>query len=172
MSETRTGSVTLKGNPVELKGKELKAGDAAPDFKLQATDKSEVTLGSSAGKTRILATIPSLDTPVCHAETKKFNEQVSELPNGAVLVASMDLPFGQKRWCGAEGVESVKTVSAHRCTKFGEDYGTLIVGGPLDRCLCRAVFVIGPDDKIKHVEYVHEIAEHPNYDAVLAAAKS
>ncbi|MDA0832504.1 MAG: thiol peroxidase [Planctomycetota bacterium] len=164
-------SITLKGNPVTIKGNELKVGDAAPDFSLQSTALADVKLGDGAGKTRIIATIPSLDTPVCHAETKKFNEQAGSLPNVEILVVSMDLPFGQKRWCGAEGVEAVKTLSAHRCSKFGEDYGVLISGGPLDRCLARAIFVVDGDGKIKHVEYCKEIAEHPNYDAVLAAAK-
>ncbi len=172
MTETRSGSVTLKGNPVQLAGKALNVGDAAPDFSLQANDMSEVTLASGAGKVRILATIPSLDTPVCHAETKQFNDHVKDLPNVEVLVASMDLPFGQKRWCGAEGVDKVHTLSAHRSNKFGEDYGVLICGGPLDRCLCRAIFVIDEKNKIKHVEYVSEIAEHPNYDAVLAAVRA
>ncbi len=167
-----TAAVTLKGNPVELAGTELKAGDAAPDFTLQANDLSEDNLARGAGKVRILATIPSLDTPVCAAETKKFNDEVKGLDGVEVLVVSMDLPFGQKRWCGAEGVDNVQSVSAHRCTKFGEDYGTLIKGGPLDRCLCRAIFVIDGDNQIKHVEYVGEIAEHPDYDAAIAAAKS
>lgn len=171
MADIRTGAVTLKGNPVSLAGPALQAGSAAPEFKLQGLDLADVTLASSAGKTRIIATIPSLDTPTCHAETKKFNEQAGSLPNVQVLVVSMDLPFGQKRWCGAEGVENVKTLSAHRCTKFGEDYGVLISGGPLDRCLARAVFVVDPSGKLKHVEYVKEIADHPNYDAALAAAK-
>ena len=164
-------TVTLKGNAVELAGKELKVGDTAPEFCLQNTGLEDVTLASSAGKTRIIATIPSLDTPVCHEETKKFNDHVKGLDNVAVLVVSMDLPFGQKRWCGSEGVENVATLSAHRCSKFGEDYGVLIKGGPLDRCLCRAIFVVDGDGKIKYVEYVGEITEHPNYDAALAAAK-
>ncbi len=165
-------SITLKGNPVQIKGNELKAGDQAPDFALQAITLAEVKLSDGTGKTRIIATIPSLDTPVCHAETKKFNEQAGALPNTEILVVSMDLPFGQKRWCGAEGVEAVKTLSAHRCTKFGEDYGVLISGGALDRCLARAIFVVDGNGKLKHVEYVKEIAEHPNYDAALAAAKA
>jgi len=172
MADTRAGATKLKGNPVDLLGPELKAGDAAPEFKLQATDLSEVTLESGAGKTRIIATVPSLDTPVCAEEAKKFNDHVKEMADVEVLVASMDLPFGQKRFCGSEGVENVKTVSAHRCTGFGERYGVLIAGGPLERCLARAIFVIGGDNKIKHVEYVGEIAEHPNYDAALAAAKA
>jgi thiol peroxidase len=171
MADIRKGAVTLKGGPVDLAGPKLKAGDAAPDFTLQSADLKDVTLASSAGKPRIIAAIPSLDTPTCHKETKLFNDKVKGIPNVQVLVVSMDLPFGQKRWCGAEGVENVTTLSAHRCTKFGEDYGVLIKGGPLDRCLARAIFVIGADNKLKHVEYVSEIANEPNYDAALAAAK-
>jgi thiol peroxidase len=172
MAETRTGSVTLKGNPVTLAGSELKVGQAAPDFKLQDNGLQEVTLASSAGKTRVIAAIPSLDTPVCALETKRFNDEIKNLPNIEVLVVSMDLPFGQKRWCGAEGVQNIKTLSAHRCTKFGEDYGVLIQGGGLDRCFCRAIFVVDGQGTLKHVEYVKEIAEHPNYEAVIAAAKA
>lgn len=171
MSEVRSGAVTLKGNPVDLAGAALTAGSAAPDFLLQNTGLEDVTLQNSAGKTRIIATIPSLDTSVCHEETRRFNEQAAGLTDTDILVVSMDLPFGQKRWCGAEGVENVTTLSAHRCTKFGEDYGVLIKGGPLDRCLARAIFVVGADGTLKHVEYVSEIAEHPNYDAAIAAAK-
>lgn len=171
MADTRTGAVTLKGNPVALAGRALKVGDTAPDFSLQNSALAEVKLSDFKGKSVIIATIPSLDTPVCHQETKNFNDSAKTLANVQVLVTSMDLPFGQKRWCGAEGVENVTTLSAHRCSKFGEDYGVLISGGPLDRCLARAIFVVDPSGKIKHVEYVKEIAEHPNYDAALAAAK-
>jgi thioredoxin-dependent peroxiredoxin len=172
MAETRTGAVTLKGNPVNLAGKALKTGDTAPEFKLQNIALGDVPLSGSAGKTRIVATVPSLDTPTCDVETRKFNEKAAALPNTEVLVVSMDLPFAQKRWCGAAGIDKVSTLSAHRCSQFGEDYGVLIQGGPLDRCLARAVFVIGGDGKLKHVEYVSEIAAEPNYDAALAAAKS
>ena len=171
MSDVRNDAVTLKGNPVGLAGAALAVGAKAPEFSLQNNGLQEVTLASSNGKVRIIATIPSLDTPVCHAETKKFNDQAAELPNVEILVVSMDLPFGQKRWCGAENVDKVQALSAHRCTKFGEDYGVLIKGGPLDRCLCRAVFVIDTDGTVKYAEYCKEIAEHPNYEAVLAAAK-
>lgn len=167
----RTGAVTLKGNPVDLKGRALQVGEAAPDFCLRDNGLGDVSLAASAGKTRILVTLPSLDTSVCHAETKRFNDEAKQLANTEVLVISMDLPFGQKRWCGSEGVETVKTLSAHRCTDFGYDYGVLIAGGPLDRCLARAVFVVDPAGKITHVEYCQEIAEHPNYEAILAAAK-
>lgn len=168
----RVAATTLKGNPVDLKGRALKIGDDAPDFKLQDNALGDVTLASSEGKTRIIATIPSLDTSVCHAETKRFNDEAKGLANIEILVVSMDLPFGAKRWCGAEGVENVKTLSAHRCTDFGNDYGVLISGGPLDRCLARAIFVVNPTGKVTYAEYVKEIAEHPNYDAALLAAKS
>jgi thiol peroxidase len=163
--------VTLKGNPVQLSGTELKAGQKAPDFKLQSNALEEVTLADSKGKTRIIATVPSLDTAVCHAETKRFNDEAAKLSGVQVYCVSTDLPFGQKRWCGAENVENVACLSDHRDVSFGKAYGVLINGGKLDRCLARAVFVIGPDDAIRHVEYCPEIAEHPNYDAVLAAAK-
>jgi thiol peroxidase len=171
MKMKRTGAVTLKGNPVDLKGRALNVGDAAPDFSLQDNGLQEVSLASSAGKVRIIATVPSLDTPVCALETKRFNDEAKNLANVEVLVVSMDLPFGMKRWCGAEGVQNVKTVSAHRCTDFGSDYGVLIAGGPLDRCLARALFVVDAAGKVTYAEYVKEIAEHPNYEAALAAAK-
>ena len=168
----RTGATTLKGGPQDLKGRALRVGDDAPDFKLQDNGLAEITLASSAGKTRIIATIPSLDTPVCHAETKRFNDEAKKHSDIEVLVVSMDLPFGAKRWCGAEGVDTVKTLSAHRCPDFGNDYGVLISGGPLDRCFSRAIFVVNPAGKVTYVEYVGEIADHPNYEAALAAAKA
>lgn len=170
MADIRSGAVTLKGNPVDLAGPELKAGDAAPEFTLQSQGLEDVTLASSAGKTRIIATVPSLDTSTCHTETKTFNEKAASLADTEVLVVSMDLPFGQKRWCGAEGADNITTLSGHRCTGFGESYGVLIKGGPLDRCLARAVFVIDGEGNLKHVEYVSEIANEPDYDAALAAA--
>lgn len=164
-------NVTLKGNPVTLVGGELKVGDKAPDFVLQSNAMQDVSLKDTAGKTRLIASIPSLDTPVCNLESKRFNEEAGKLPNVAVLVVSNDLPFAQKRWCGSEGATNIQALSDHRTAKFGEAYGVLVKGGPLDRCLARAIFVVGPDDKLKHVEYVKEISEHPNYDAALAAAK-
>ena len=164
-------AVTLKGNAVTLSGSEVRVGQPAPDFKLQKADLSDYTLASSAGKTRIIASVPSLDTPVCDLETKRFNEEAAKLSNVEVACVSMDLPFGQKRWCGASNVDKVVCVSDHRDASFGKDYGVLINGGPLDRVLCRAIFVVGPDNKVKHVEYVKEITEHPNYEAALAAAK-
>lgn len=163
--------VTLKGNPVTLVGTELKVGEQAPDFKLQNTALEDVSLAQSAGKTRIIATIPSLDTSVCALETKRFNEEAAKLHDVQVLVVSTDLPFGQKRWCGVEDVNHVDTLSDHRTAEFGKSYGVLVSGGGLDRCLARAIFVVGPDNQLKYVEYCPEIASHPNYDAVLTAAR-
>lgn len=165
-------TVSFKGSPVTLLGTEIKTGQSAPDFKVQKSgDMSDYTLSNSQGKTRIFATVPSLDTPVCDQETRRFNEEASKLANVEIVAISMDLPFAQKRWCGAAGVDKVITASDHRDASFGKNYGVLISGGPLDRVLARAVFVVGPDNKIKHVEYVSSIGDHPNYDAALAAAK-
>jgi thiol peroxidase len=163
--------VTLKGNPVQLAGAALAPGQTAPDFVLQNNALEDVTRASFGGQVLIIATVPSLDTSVCHAETKRFNDEAAQLQNTSVLVVSTDLPFGQKRWCGAENVDKVVTLSDHRTAAFGKAYGVLIDGGPLDRCLTRAIFVVGPDGVIRHVEYVAEIASHPNYEAALAAAK-
>ena len=170
MREIRTGAITLKGTPTDLAGSELKIGDTAPDFILQNNALADVSLGSFAGKTLVIATVPSLDTPVCHAETKRFNEHAGRLANTQVLVVSTDLPFGQKRWCGTENVEDVVTLSAHRSNEFGESWGVLISGGPFDQCLARAIFVVNDARILAHVEYVKEVADHPDYDAALAAA--
>jgi thiol peroxidase len=164
-------SVTFKGNPITLLGNEVKVGQAAPDFKVQKIDLTEYTLSGSSGKTRIVASVPSLDTPVCDLETKRFNQEAAKLPNVEIVCVSMDLPFAQKRWCGASSVDKVITASDHREASFARNYGVLISGGPLDRLTARAVFVIGPDNKVRHVEYVKEVTEHPNYEVILAAAK-
>ena len=165
-------TVMFKDKPVTLLGNEVKVGQAAPDFKIQkSSDMSDYTLASAAGKTRIIASVPSFDTPVCDLETKRFNEEASKLPNVEIVCVSMDLPFAQKRWCGAANIDKVITASDHRDASFGKNYGVLISGGPLDRVLARAVFVVGPDNKLKHVEYVSSIGDHPNYDTALAAAK-
>jgi len=165
-------TVKFKDTTLTLLGSEVKTGQTAPDFKVQkSADMSDYTLASSAGKTRIFATVPSLDTPVCDLETKRFNEEASKLSGVEVVCVSMDLPFAQKRWCGAASVDKIITASDHREGSFGKNYGVLISGGPLDRVLARAVFVVGADNKLKHVEYVGSIGDHPNYDAALAAAK-
>ncbi len=166
-------TVAFKGNPISVDGPELKAGDAAPDFKLQGSAASgfpDLTLASFAGKTLLISVVPSLDTSVCALQTKKFNERASQLPeNVVVLTVSMDLPFAQGRFCGAEGIDKIQTASDHRDANFGNAYGVLIAEGPLSRILARSTFVVGPDGKLKHVEYVPEITQEPNYDAALAA---
>lgn len=171
MNTVRQGAVTFKGNPINLAGPELRAGEAAPDFKIQGQDLADITLASSAGKTRILFSVPSLDTGVCAKETKNFNDQVAQLPGVEVLCISMDLPFAQKRWCGAENVQNVKTASDHREGSFGHNYGVLISGGVLDRILTRAVFVVDGQGTLKYVQYVAEVTTEPDYAAVLAAAQ-
>lgn len=163
--------VTLKGNPVVLLGSEIKVGQPAPDFKVQKNDLSDYSLRSSAGKTRVIAAVPSLDTPVCDLETRRFNQEAARFPGVEIVCVSMDLPFAQKRWCGAAGVDKVTTLSDHREGSFAKNYGVLISGGPLDRLTARAVFVVGPDDKIRYAEYVKEITEQPDYEAALAALK-
>ena len=138
----RPGAVTLKSQPVALEGDALRVGGKAPEFQLVNSKLETVCLSDSAGKTRIVATVPSLDTSTCHAEAKRFNDEAGRLPGAVVYVVSMDLPFGQKRWCGAEDVAAVVTLSDHRTAEFGKAYGVLIADGPLQRCLARAVFVI------------------------------
>lgn len=166
-------TVTLKGNPVTLDGPELKPGDLAPNFRLQlnaAEDFREITLEDFAGKTLLISVVPSLDTSVCAVQTRTFNQKAAQLPeNVAVLTVSMDLPFAQARFCGAEHIDKIKVASDHITAEFGQSYGVLIAEGPLKRILARSVFVIGPDRKIKYVEYVPEITSEPNYDAALAA---
>ncbi len=164
-------SVTFKGNPVTLQGEEVKVGQTAPDFKVQKNDLSDYTLASSAGKTRVLVAVPSLDTAVCDMETRRFNEEAAKLPDIEIITVSMDLPFAQKRWCGAAGVDKVITASDHRDASFGKNYGILIEGGPLDHLHARAVFVVDGNNTVKYAEYVKDITEQPNYEAALEAAK-
>lgn len=162
-------AVTLKGNPIQVSGDPVQVGQDAPDFNLQLQDMSDCNLSTHAGKTRVLCAFPSLDTPVCDIEMKRFNDEAAKRPDVVVVGVSMDLPMAAKRWCSANGADNILTGSDHRDASFGKAYGCLVQGGPLDRFLCRAVFVIGPDNKVKHVEYVGEIAEEPNYDAALQA---
>jgi len=165
----RPGATTLRGNPKTLIGPELKPGDTAPDFNVVDNSLNPVTLSDTGNKVRIISVVPSLDTPVCDAQTKKFNEEVANLPGVDILTVSMDLPFAQKRWCGAFGVDRVKMLSDHKDGSFGSNYGTLIKELRIES---RAIFVVDPDNKIRHVEYVKEVADHPNYEAALAAARS
>ncbi|AIE61030.1 thiol peroxidase [Bacillus methanolicus] len=161
-------SITFKGNPVTLLGNEVKVGDKAPDFKVLANDLSEVTLADTKGQVRLISVVPSLDTGVCDAQTRRFNEEASKLDNVKVLTISVDLPFAQKRWCGANGIENVQTLSDHRDLSFGEAYGVAIKEL---RLLARAVFVIDSNDTVTYVEYVSEATNHPNYEAAIEAAK-
>jgi len=162
-------NVTFKGNSVTLVGNEVKVGDAAPDFKVLANDLSEVTLADTKGFVRLISVIPSVDTGVCDAQTRRFNEEAAKLENIKVLTISVDLPFAQKRWCGANGIENVQTLSDHRDVSFGQAYGVLIKEL---RLLARAIFVIDSEDNITYVEYVPEVTNHPNYEAAIEAAKA
>jgi thiol peroxidase len=165
----RPGATTFKGGPLTLIGPELKPGDKAPDFKLIDTSLKEITLGDTGNSVRIISVVPSLDTPVCDAQTKRFNDEATKMPDLEIITVSMDLPFAQKRWCGAFGVEKVRMLSDHRDGSFGASYGTLIKELRIES---RAIFVLDRDNAIKHVEYVKEVADFPNYDAALNAAQS
>jgi thiol peroxidase len=165
----RPGATTLKGSPLTLVGPELKAGDKAPDFTLVDNSLNNVTLKDTGGKVRIISVVPSLDTPVCDAQTKRFNEEAAKLANVEILTVSMDLPFAQKRWCGAFGVDRVRMLSDHREGSFGSSYGTLIKELRIES---RAIFVLDRNNTIRHVEYVKEVADFPNYESALAAAKA
>ncbi len=163
----RSGVVTMKGGPVTLTGPEIKAGEKAPNFTAVANDLSESGLSAFEGKVRVILAVPSLDTPVCDMETRRFNEEAAKLGDDVkVLVLSTDLPFAQKRWCGAAGVENVVTLSDHRNVSFGESYGVLIKGL---RLLARAVFVVDKDGTVRYVDLVKEITEEPDYEAALKA---
>lgn len=161
-------NVTFKGNQITLLGNEVKVGEKAPNFSVLANDLSPVTLESSKGSVRLISVVPSLDTGVCDAQTRRFNEEASKLENVQILTVSVDLPFAQKRWCGAAGVENVQTLSDHRDLSFGEAYGVAIQEL---RLLTRAVFVVDSNDNVTYVEYVGEATDHPNYEAAIEAAK-
>jgi thiol peroxidase len=165
----RAGGITMGGNPMTLVGPKLKAGDRAPDFSVVDSSLKPVHLADTTGKTRIFSVLPSLDTPVCDAQTKRFNEEAQRLKDIDIYTVSMDLPYAQKRFCNTFALDNVKMLSDHKEGSFGESYGTLIKDL---RILSRAIFVVGPDDKVKYAEYVPEIANHPDYEAALAAAKS
>jgi thiol peroxidase len=152
-----------------LIGPELKAGDPAPDFEVVDGTLSPVHLAGTGNKTRVFSVVPSLDTPICDAQTKRFNDEAAKLNGVDIYTVSMDLPFAQKRWCGAFGVDRVKMLSDHKDGSFGANYGTLIKELRIES---RAIFVVSPDNKIKYAEYVKQVSDYPNYDAALAAAKS
>ena len=165
----RTGIITMHGNPLTLLGKELKVGDKAPEFELLDNDLKTVKLSAFRNKVLVISSVPSLDTPVCDMETRRFNEEAGKLGDKvAILTVSMDLPFAQKRWCGAAGVERVTTLSDHRDAKFGEAYGVLIKGL---RLLARVVFVVDKNGVVQYIQVVKEVTKEPDYEAVIAAVK-
>ena len=166
----RNGLVTMGGKPVTLLGRELKVGDAAPDFTAVANDLSAVKLSQYRGKVVVISAVPSLDTPVCDVETRRFNTEASKLgADVVILTISMDLPFAQKRWCGASGIDGVITLSDHRLMSFGNAYGTHIKELRMEQ---RAIFVIDKEGVVRYAEYVPEVAQHPDYDKALAVAKA
>jgi len=162
-------ATTMRGNPLALEGPQLKPGDKAPDFSAVNDALQPVDLAGTGKNVRIFSVVPSLDTPVCDAQTKRFNEEAAKLPNVEIFTVSMDLPFAQKRWCGNFGIDKIKMLSDHKSGSFGEHYGTLIKDMRIES---RAIFVLDKDDTINYVEYVKEVADHPNYEAALSAARS
>src|SRR5271167_2127117 len=164
----RAGATTMRGKPLTLVGPELKSGDKAPDFEAVTDGMQPVNLQGTGQAVRIFSVVPSLDTPVCDAQTKRFNEEAAKLPGVEIFTISMDLPFAQKRWCGAFGIDKIKMVSDHRAGSFGEHYGTLIKELRIES---RAIFVVDRHNKLRYVEYVKEVGDHPNYEAALAAAQ-
>ncbi len=164
-------TVTLGGNPISISGELPKVGTKAPDFSLTATDLSDVSLATYAGKKVVLNIFPSLDTPVCAASVRRFNAEASKIPGTVVLCISRDLPFAQKRFCGAEGLDNVVSLSAMRSSDFGKAYGILITDGPLAGLFARSVVVLDGSGKVVKTQLVPEIKQEPDYDAALSAVK-
>jgi thiol peroxidase len=164
----RPGAITVEGRPFAVVGPELKPGDKAPAFAVVDSANKPVAFESTSGKVRIFSVLPSLDTPVCDAQTRRFNLEAAKMPEVEIFTVSMDLPFAQRRWCRDFAVDKVRMLSDHRDASFGTSWGTLIRDLRLES---RAIFVVDKDDTIRYVEYVRELADHPNYDAALAAAR-
>jgi thiol peroxidase len=170
--QKRANAITLKGSPLTLIGPALKPGDKAPDFTCATGLKDTLNLGGTSGKARLFSVVPSLDTPVCSIQTKKFNEKLAALKDkAACFTVSMDQPFAQGRFCGAESITNMKTMSDAHDQSFGKNFGVLVEGLAVP-VLCRAVFVVDAGGTIKHVEYVSDIVNEPNYDAALAALQA
>ncbi len=170
MTQERQGIITFKGNPMTLLGQPVKAGDVAPDFRVVDNALQPVTLASSAGKVRLIAVVPSLDTPVCDTMTRTFNQDAANLPDSvAVYTVSLDLPFAQKRWCGNAGIDKVQTLSDYQDRSFALNYGLLIKELKL---LARAVLVIDAHDRVSYLQIVPEVTAEPDYDAALTAVKT
>lgn len=161
--------ITFKGNPMTLVGPELKVGDAAPDFSVVDNSLAAVNLAAYAGNIKVISAVPSLDTPVCDTETRRFNQEAAKLPEGiSVLTISVDLPFAQKRWCAAAGIDKVVTLSDYRDRSFGLAYGVVIDELKL---LSRSIFVVDRNDVIRYIQHVPEVTQEPDYDAVLLAVR-
>ncbi len=168
--QERPGIITFKGNPMTLLGPGLKAGDRAPDFRVVDTALAPVTLADFRGKVKVISAVPSLDTPVCDMETRRFNQEAAQLPESVVvLTVSLDLPLAQQRWCGAAGIDRVKTLSDYQERSFALAYGVLIKELKL---LSRSIFVVDATDTIRYIQHVPEVTNEPDYAAVLGAAKS
>lgn len=166
----RSGIITFKGNPFTLLGPELKIGDKAPDFTVVDNGLAPVSLASFKGKIKVISAVPSLDTPVCDTETRRFNQEAAALPeNVVVLTISLDLPFAQKRWCGAAGIDKVTTLSDYQERSFANAYGVLIKELKL---LARVVFIIDAADTLRYIQIVPEVTSEPDYVAVIGAVKS
>jgi thiol peroxidase len=159
----------MKGNPMNLAGPEIKVGDRAPDFHCVDNSLKPVTLAGTGNSVRIFSVLPSLDTPVCDAQTRRFNEEAAKLPGVDIYTISVDLPFAQKRYCNAFAIDRVKMLSDHKDGSFGTSYGTMI---PDLRIESRAIFVLDREGIVRYVQYVKEVGEHPEYEPALAAAKS
>lgn len=165
----RNGVTEMHGKPLTLIGPEIKVGDKAPDFRLLTNDLKTVSLSNYEDKIKLISVIPSLDTSVCNAQTRRLNEEMNNLSKDVVvLTVSVDLPFAQNRWCGAANVNNIVTLSDHKDTNFGVSYGVLIKD---DRILTRTVFVLDKENVVRHVEYVSENVNHPDYEALLDAVK-
>lgn len=169
MDMERTGVATVKGSAVTLMDEEVKVGQEAPDFRVIGPDLNEVTLDKFKNKVKLIASVPSLDTPICDLEIKRFNDEASKLSKDLVIIfISTDLPFAQKRFCQAYNIKKVKTFSDHREAVFGRNYGVLIKEL---RLLSRAIFILDRDNKVRYVEYVKELSSHPDYESALKALK-
>ncbi len=166
----RTGIITFKGKPMTLLGPDIKVGEKAPDFRAVDNGLAPVSLADFKGKVKIISAVPSLDTPTCDMETRRFNQEAAGFPGDVVvLTVSLDLPFAQKRWCAAAGIDKVKTLSDYQDRSFASAYGVLIKELKL---LSRSIFVVDKQDKVRYVQHVKEVAQEPDYGAVLAAAKA
>ena len=165
-------TVTFKGNPLPLQGKEVKAGDKAPDFACVTQGLEVMGIGKTPAKARLFSVVPSLDTPVCSEQTKKFSQALGAMGDKvAAYTISLDLPFAQKRFCTAENIANMQTLSDVHNQSFGKNYGVLLEGLPIP-LLARAIFVVDKNGSVTYAEYVPEVASHPNYDKALAALKA